>query len=71
MEKKSSTDIWFCAFLKIKGIKLVSYEVVGRGKVKCEYVLSAEEWQTLRIEFNNSICSEFKTAVESIKDLSF
>lgn len=71
MEKKSSTDIWFCAFLKIKGVKLESYSVISRGKVRCDYNLSNEDWQNFRLEFNNSICSEFKNAVEAVKDLSF
>lgn len=71
METKSSTDIWFCAFLKIKGHKLVKYDVIGKGKVRCHYDMSPEEWQKIRVDFNNSECSDFKVAVESIKDLGF
>lgn len=68
---KNSTDIWFCAFLKVKGIKLESYEVISRGKVRCEYDLTDKEWQALRLEYNNSSLSAFRNAVESIKDLAF
>ena len=68
---KSSTDIWFCAFLMINGVPIAKYEVIGRGRVKCYFELSDEDWQSYKLKFNNGELIKFKTAVEAIKDLSF
>lgn len=68
---KSTTDIWFAAFLMIKGEKLVNYTVISRGKVSCMFALSDEQWQKYKIEFNNSEFIKFKTTVEQVKDLGF
>ena len=68
---KNSTDIWFCAYLQLQGIKLAKYDVEGRGKVRCYYDVTDDEWKQLRLDFNNSDVSRYKTAVESIKDLAY
>jgi uncharacterized protein YicC (UPF0701 family) len=68
---KETTDIWFSAFLRSKGLKLHDYRVIGRGKVKCVFDISDEEWTQYKIEFNNSELAQFKTFIEQIKDLAF
>lgn len=68
---KSSTDIWFCAFLRFKGFPLDSYDLVGKNKVRCNFKLPEAEWQQLKTEFNNSVFIIYKLQVEGIKDLAF
>lgn len=68
---KNTTDIWFAAFLMIKGEKLSNYTVISRGKVSCSYELTDEQWQKYKLEFNNGDYAKFKIAVEQIKDLGF
>ena len=68
---KDSTDIWFCAFLVSKGHKISEYETISRGKVKCKFDITTEEWHKLKLEFNNSDLVKYKTIVEQIKDLGY
>lgn len=68
---KSSSDIWFVAFLMLKNEKINNYTTIGRGKVKCFFDLSDETWQKYKLEFNNSDYIKFKGLVEQVKDLSF
>lgn len=68
---KSSQDVWFISFLKIKGHEIDHYEVIARGKVKCHFDISDDEWKELKLEFNKSEISKYKSIIESIKDLSF
>lgn len=69
--QKNTTDIWFAAYLMIKGEKLANYKVISRGKVSCIFDLSDEQWQKYKLEFNNSDYIKFKTTVEQVKDLGF
>lgn len=68
---KASTDIWFCAFLMLNNIKISSYEVIGRGKVKCVFDITDNEWHKLKLDFNNSEYIKFKSLVDQIKDLAY
>ena len=66
---KSSSDVWFCAFLMHKGHKIAKYDVIDRGKVRCFFELSEEDWKTAKLEFNHSEVAKYKQTIESIKDL--
>lgn len=68
---KSSTDIWFCAFLEMRGVSLEKHETIERGKVRCFFVLTDEQWNEYRKEYYNSEISKFRNRLERIKDLSF
>lgn len=68
---KSSQDVWFISFLKIKGHHMTKYEVIGRGKVKCYFDISDDDWKDLKLEFNKSEISLYKSTIEAIKDLAF
>lgn len=68
---KSTSDVWFTAFLMSKGYKIKDYEVIGRGRVKCHFDLNDSEWQSLKLEFNNSDIIKFKSYIDQIKDLAF
>ena len=68
---QSSTDIWFVAFLMFKGHQINKFDKLGRGKVKCYFELTDEQWSMLKLEFNNSDLIKFKGLVEQVKDLSY
>jgi len=68
---KETTDVWFSAFLMHKGYKIDVYEVVTRGKVKCKFNISQEDWQKLKLEFNNSELIKFKALIDQLKDLAY
>ena len=70
-ELKWSTDLWWSAYLLLKGIKIATYTVIGRGRVKCGFALSEEDWHKYKLEFNNSELIKYKTALESLKDLAY
>lgn len=68
---KKTTDVWFAAFLMKQGHKVASYDVIQRGKVRCHFALSEQEWQKMKLEFNNSEIIKFKALIDQLKDLSF
>jgi hypothetical protein len=68
---QSSTDLWFSAFLMHKGHQISKFDKLGRGKVKCYFELTDEEWSAFKLEFNNSELVKFKALTEQIKDLAF
>lgn len=68
---KISSDVWFIAFLMNNHISIKKYEVFERGKVRCYFDLTDEEWQKNKLEFNNSDLVKFKSLIQQIKDLSF
>lgn len=68
---KSSSDLWFSAYLMLKGIKLERYEIIGRGKGKYFFDLSDSEWVAHKLSFNNSELVKYKTLIEQLKDLLF
>lgn len=68
---KETSDVWFTAFLMSKGHQIKDYTVIGRGKVKCQFVLTDDEWQQLKLEFNNSDVIKFKALIDQVKDLAW
>lgn len=68
---KETTDVWFSAFLVSKGHEIADYDVISRGKVRCKFKISESDWQKLKLEFNKSEISKFKSIIESIKDMAF
>lgn len=68
---KQTTDIWFCAFLQLKGYKIITFDKLIKNKVRCYFDLTEDEWSTLKLEFNNSELIKYKTVIEQIKDLGF
>lgn len=68
---KSSSDVWFVAFLMHKSCAIVKYDVIERGRVRCYFNLTDKEWQDYKLEFNNSEIIKFKSTIEQIKDLAF
>lgn len=69
---KDTTDIWFTAYLMYRGLKISKYEkLTSRGKVRCFFEVTEEDWQKYKLEFNNSEFVKFKGLIEQIKDLGF
>lgn len=68
---KVSSDVWFCAFLIKKGLKIKEYDVIDKGRVRCKFDVTEDEWKKYKLEFNNSELSEFKTIIDKLKDLAF
>lgn len=68
---KESTDVWFCAFLMKQNIPILKYDIIARGKVKCYFQLSEEQWRSLKLTFNNSEIIKYKALIEQLKDLSY
>lgn len=68
---KSSTDIWFIGYLKYLGYAIESFDVISKGKVKCNFLISDIDWNKLRLEFANSQFIKYKVAVEQVKDLAW
>lgn len=68
---KTSSDVWFCAFLMKKGVQIKEYDIIDKGRVRCKFELSEDDWKKFKLEFNNSELSEFKTIIDKLKDLAF
>lgn len=68
---KTSSDVWFCAFLMKKGIIIKEYDVIDKGRVRCKFELNDTDWKKYKLEFNNSELSEFKAIIDKLKDLAF
>lgn len=68
---KSSTDIWFVAYLMSQGFTVQEYRVISRGKVECFFEISEQEWKQQKLAFNHSELIKFKGLIEQVKDLAF
>jgi hypothetical protein len=68
---QNTTDIWFTAFLMYKNEKIVKYDVITRGKVRCYFDITDDKWAEFKLEFNNSEIIRFKALTEQIKDLGY
>jgi len=54
-----------------KTTNILLFDVISKGKVRCFFNVSDEEWQKQRVDFNNSELSRYKILVEQIKDLAY
>jgi hypothetical protein len=66
-----TTDLFFMAFLIHKGHEVKKYDVISKGKISCEFDMSAEDWKKLKLEFNHSEASKLKQTIEQLKDLAY
>jgi len=64
-----TTNIWFVAFLKMKGEKISNFKKNGNNKSVFFFEMSNEKWTTFKLDFNNSEFTKFKNCVEDIRDL--
>lgn len=68
---RSSTDVWFIAFLIKNEYEIDRYDVIDRGRIKCFFAIPEEEWKTLKLQFSTSDIAEYKNIIEKIKDLAY
>jgi hypothetical protein len=68
---KSTNDIWFSAFLIKNGFEITKYDIIGRGKIKCFFTITDEQWQKLKLLFSKSELSDYKNIIDKLKDLAF
>ena len=68
---KHTSDVWFAAYLLSKGLKIAKFDVIDRGKVRCYFELTDDEWKEFKVKFNNSEISDIKQYMAKIKDLAF
>lgn len=66
-----TTDLFFAAYLKLKGFELSDYTVLSRGKGRYIFNISEEDYKKQKLEFSNSDISKIKQNCESLKDLLY
>jgi hypothetical protein len=64
-------NIKFCAYLRLMSVHPVKVEKFQRGKAIYVYSLTQQDWDKLKLEFNNSQFLEFANCLEAIKDLAY
>jgi hypothetical protein len=70
--KNKTKDLWFYAFLRIRGYELSDY-VKHEDTNKSEFIfnITNDEWKQLKLDFNKSDLSKGKWFIEEAKDLIF
>ena len=66
---KSTTDIWFASFLVHNGHDVADYEITQNSRGRFFFKLNDIQWKEMRLKFNSSEISKFKTIQISLKDL--
>ena len=69
--KKTTTDVWFAAFLQEEGNTIVGLNQITRGKAEFIFELSNEEWTKLKLAFHNSDVARYKLLISQLKDLAY
>jgi hypothetical protein len=68
---KSSSDVWFIAFLIKNKYEIAKYDIIARGKLKAYFNISDADWQKMKLEFSKSELSEYKALIDKLKDLCY
>lgn len=68
---KSTTDLWFSAYLISQGHEVSKFDVLNRGKGKYYFNLTDEQWKDYKLKFNNSESAKLKMIMDQLKDLTF
>lgn len=68
---KTTTDLFFAAFLIHCGHKVASFESIGQKKLKYSFEIDDENFKRLRLEFMASQASKIKQIIEELKDLAY
>ena len=66
---KNTTDIWFASFLVHNGFNVHDYDVIQSNRGRFHFEITEAEWKDMRLKFNTSDISKFKTIQISLKDL--
>jgi hypothetical protein len=68
---KSTSDIWFAAFVVSSGKTLSDYSRKDGRKVNYMFDMSEEDWKELRKKFFVSELSKHRQLMDRLKDLSY
>jgi len=68
MIMKKSRDLWFVAFILLKGVEYDSLSSV-KGKTVFSFNIEEADWYSLKEEFYKSYDSKLKWQIEKLKDL--
>ena len=68
---KTTTDLFFAAFLKKEGYALADFVVVGNRRGKFRFTISDEDYKNMKVKFINSDISKIKQIIEELKDLMY
>lgn len=71
MNIHETTDVWFTAFVVLKGHKIVDYERIGQHKGRYKFSISTEEWKQLKLEFIQSEVKRIEEVHKQLKDLLY
>lgn len=66
---RSTTDIWFSSFLRMKGHDVKNFEVFSKNKGKFYFDVPEDEWKELRLAFDSSDISKIKLHQIALRDL--
>lgn len=66
---KTTTDIWFSAFLKMKGYPVVNFDVLPKSKGRFHFNIQDEDWKKMKLEFDASDISKIKMNQIALKDM--
>lgn len=66
-----TTDLWFSAFLIMRGYKLETFRKINPRKVSYHFGIDKDKWNIERLAFLNSEHSKMKQAIEELKDLAW
>lgn len=68
---KVTSDLWFTAFLRLKGFEVKDFEVVSKHKGRYHFDITDEEWKKLKFEFVNHDASKIKQFFSELRDLLY
>ena len=66
---KSTSDIWFSAYLKSKGYEITDFTLIAKGKARYSFNIDEERWKKEKFEFLKSDISKLKQTMVELKDL--
>lgn len=64
-----TSDLFFAAFLKLKGYEIEDFQVIAKGKGRYKFKMSPEEYKQMKLEFVRGDLSKVKQIIEELKDL--
>lgn len=68
---KSTSDLWFTAFLRLKGYDVKDFETITKHKGKYVFDISDDDWKKLKFEFVNHDVSKIKQYFSELRDLLY
>ena len=68
---KETTDLWFAAFLLLRGEVVANFAKIGPRKARYQFDISDEAWKKYKLEFFSSEIQQIKQKQEQLKDLIY